>query len=119
MRPSWLVLVVALAAAGCDPRPDPSRAPVKARSASRATSHELVGTRLPELRFDAWLRTSGAAPPSTPAPTLYRWWTDSCAYCKASLPAIESLRRRFEPRGLRVVAVYHPKPPRDVPAITI
>jgi len=35
------------------------------------------------------------------------------------LPAIEALRVRFEPRGLRVVAVYHPKPPRDVALLTI
>ena len=43
--------------------------------------------------------------------TLYRWWTDSCPYCEASLPALDSLREKYKDRGLRVVGVYHPKPP--------
>ena len=46
--------------------------------------------------------------------TLYRWWTDTCPFCAASLPAIERLRQRYGPQGLQVVGVYHPKPPRPV-----
>ncbi len=46
--------------------------------------------------------------------TLYRWWTSTCPYCEASLPAVEALDKEFGPRGLAVVAVYHPKPPRQV-----
>ena len=46
--------------------------------------------------------------------TLIRFWTDTCPFCAASLPAVESLRDTYEPRGLRTLAVYHPKPPRSV-----
>ena len=42
--------------------------------------------------------------------TLYRWWTDTCTFCEASLPALDSLREKYEDRGLRVVGVFHPKP---------
>ncbi len=50
----------------------------------------------------------------TPPVTLYRWWTNGCPFCESSLPAIDSWREQFGPQGLRIVAVYHPKPPRDV-----
>lgn len=65
---------------------------------------EWIGAPVP-------LRGEGAAPA-----TIVRWWTDGCPYCKASLPALEALRRELGPRGLRVVGVYHPKPPRSVHA---
>lgn len=62
---------------------------------------DLLGTRLDPPSFGA-----------SDAPlTLYRWWTDTCPYCDASLPAIDTLRERYAARGLQVVAVYHPKPP--------
>jgi hypothetical protein len=118
MRRAQLYIALGLAIA-CDRRPDASHASVQPAAAAAAKQHDLVGTRLPELHFDAWLAAAAATAGASPAPTLYRWWTDSCAYCEASLPAIETLRLRFEPRGLRVVAVYHPKPPRDVAPATI
>jgi len=62
---------------------------------------DLVGTKLTEPTFGTF---------SAPL-TLYRWWTDTCPYCKASLPALDSLREKYEGRGLKVVGVYHPKPP--------
>ena len=55
----------------------------------------------------------------TPLATLYRWWTNTCPYCEASLPAIEKLRQEYEPKGLRVVGVYHPKPQRRVDDETV
>lgn len=78
---------------------------------------DLVGTTMPRLRLDGWLRETDAhRRPKPGTVTLYRWWTDGCPYCEASLPALERLRRTYGPRGLNVVAVYHPKPPRDVSA---
>ncbi len=83
---------------------------------------DLVGKKFPNLRFDRWLKV----PPELDRPnkkrskaTLYRWWTDTCHYCAASLRAIEKLRETYEPKGLRVVCVYHPKPPRTVDDETI
>ena len=62
---------------------------------------ELVGTTLKKPTFGDF-----------EAPlTLYRWWTDTCPHCEASLPALDSLRKKYEKRGLKIVGVYHPKPP--------
>ncbi len=51
--------------------------------------------------------------------TLVRWWTDTCPFCADSLPALDTLRVRYATRGVAVVGMYHPKPPRDVPDATI
>lgn len=72
---------------------------------------ELVGTPMPPLEFDRWVR---GAPHDNARATLYRWWTDTCPFCSASLPAIEAMRERYESAGVDFVAVYHPKPPREV-----
>jgi thiol-disulfide isomerase/thioredoxin len=65
--------------------------------------------------FSHWITPDKDNQPVAPGVvTLYRWWTNTCPYCEASLPAVEALRKDFGPRGLAVVAVYHPKPPRAV-----
>jgi len=55
---------------------------------------DLIGQKMPPLKFDRWIN-----PPEKsiqkPKATLYRWWTDSCPYCVASLPAVEILRSNF------------------------
>jgi len=62
-----------------------------------------------------WIDTPPAFGPDQPArATLIRFWTDTCPFCEASLPAIESLRKEFGSRGLRTIGIYHPKPPRTV-----
>lgn len=43
--------------------------------------------------------------------TLVRWWTNGCKLCSGSTEALTELSRKAQ-----VVAVYHPKPPRDVTA---
>lgn len=65
---------------------------------------DLIGKRFPDLGFE--VKPAKA--------TLYRWWTNDCPWCAQSLPAIESWRTAFEEKGLRTVAVYHPKPPRVI-----
>ncbi|MCI0363503.1 MAG: redoxin family protein [Phycisphaerales bacterium] len=98
---------------------------------------DRVGTKFPKIEFTRWIsptpvpgsddNPNSAAPGTIEAPanpdaktqrqpkaTLYRWWTDGCPHCQASLPAVEALRRKYADRGLRVVGVYHPKPPRAV-----
>jgi len=74
---------------------------------------DLVGQRFRKPAFDRWLDDT-AQRPAKPKATLYRWWTDTCPYCRASLPAVEILRRQYGPKGLDVVGVYHPKPARAV-----
>ena len=76
---------------------------------------EVIGQKLPDLEFDAWLNDDDdAAEMRKRRVTLYRWWTNACPYCEASLPAFEQLRTEYEEQGLVIVAVYHPKPPRSV-----
>jgi hypothetical protein len=41
---------------------------------------------------------------------LVRWWTHPCELCSGSVPALARLSV-----GVPLVAVYHPKPRRDVP----
>ena len=40
-----------------------------------------------------------------------RWWTDTCPFCSSSAPSLRELHRTYGERGLRVVGVFHPKPP--------
>ena len=81
---------------------------------------ELVGQAFPALEFSRWLNTEKNQPLETAGSvTLYRWWTDTCPYCEVTLPAIEKLRDRYAVRGLKVVAVYHPKPAGDVKDETV
>ncbi len=46
--------------------------------------------------------------------SLIRWWTDTCPFCSASLPAIEQLVNLIGDDAFQTLAVYHPKPPRPV-----
>ncbi len=89
-------------------------APIKTLPPSRG-GQDRVGTRFPKLDFDRELpaQTEDSDPKQVRA-TLYRWWTNTCPFCEASLPAIEKLRQEYGPKGLRVVGVYHPKPQRTV-----
>jgi thiol-disulfide isomerase/thioredoxin len=81
---------------------------------SKAAS-DVIGEHLPlgDLRFlnvedpEALLQNGHVK--------LVRWWTDSCPYCAGSLPAIADLEEKYGDRGFDTIAVYHPKPPRDVP----
>jgi thiol-disulfide isomerase/thioredoxin len=76
---------------------------------------DVVGQRTPTLEFDRWINGDGDEPVETRGRvTLYRWWTDGCEHCEKTLPAVEALRGKYGPRGLAVVAAYHPKPPRPV-----
>ena len=85
-----------------------------------AEAQDLVGRDMPALHFDRWLNTPGGKPLNTAGKvTLYRWWTDGCPHCEKTLPAVERLRAKYGPRGLVVVAVYHPKPPRAVSDKTV
>ena len=99
-------------------RQDQSPTIIETLPSSRG-GQDLVGTPFPKLQFERWLNTPGNREPEKAATvTLYRWWTDTCPYCAATLPAIEKLREKYG-EGLKVVAVYHPKPPRAVKDETV
>jgi len=76
---------------------------------------DLIGRRAPAFSFERWLRSPVLTPQDLHGKVvLLRWWTEGCDYCAATLPGLETLRRRYGARGLVVIGVYHPKPPRHV-----
>ena len=85
---------------------------------SRA-GRNMLGKPLP-LDGLRWLNTTGDEPVKIKGKvTLVRWWTDTCPFCRGSLPAIEKLRNEYGRRGFQSVAVYHAKPPRPMKRETI
>jgi thiol-disulfide isomerase/thioredoxin len=78
---------------------------------------DVLGREVLSLLPERWV---GEVPQLAGAKAvLVRFWTDTCPYCRASLPSLERLRREHEPQGLATVGVYHPKPPRVVPDAVI
>ncbi len=87
---------------------------------SERGGQDMVGKRFGRPKFDRWITPRNIEPePTGSKAALYRWWTDTCPYCRASLPAIETLRRKYGSKGLRVVGVYHPKPSRNVDDLAV
>ena len=75
---------------------------------------ELIGRRAPAWSFERWIRSPALTPQDLRGKlVLLRWWTEGCDFCAATLPGLESLRKRYGD-GLVVIGVYHPKPPRRV-----
>jgi thiol-disulfide isomerase/thioredoxin len=76
---------------------------------------DRLGEAVEATAIERWIGDPlSFAGPSAGRATLIRFWTDSCPYCEASLPALERLRTTYASSGLATLAVYHPKPPRDV-----
>lgn len=70
----------------------------------------LVGRPFGSLEALRWPRSDGAPFSLAARPlTLFRWWTNACAHCRVSVPVLAGLEQRYRARGLRLVAVYHPK----------
>ena len=92
--------------------------PVQTLPLSRG-GQDVIGKPMIPLAFDGIIETT-TAPKRIPDKTktqpitVYRWWTNTCPHCEASLPAFEQLRQKYESKGVRFVAVYHPKPPREI-----
>jgi peroxiredoxin len=82
---------------------------------SDAEARRLVGTRAPSLPRLAWLDGETRTTRSLAGRVvLVRSFTNACPFCAASLPAIERIHADYAERGLVVLGVYHPKPPRAV-----
>lgn len=63
----------------------------------------LVGQKAPDLAPEDSL---GGSPPALGGqPTLLFLWAEWCADCKAQAAALARARKRYEPQGLRVVAL--------------
>jgi polyhydroxybutyrate depolymerase len=93
------------------PEPEARPAPAPAVPPARAPGDPpLVGRPLGSLDALRWLTPEGKPVSLADQPlTLLRWWTNRCPFCTGSVPALARVEERFRARGLRMVAVYHPK----------
>ena len=108
----FLVALAAAISSACSGEPAPPDADLAAFPTSRS-GMDLIGKAVIADLDVRWPREAllSAGTPGPPA-TLVRFWTDTCPFCRASLPALEALREEFMPRGFETLGVYHPKPPR-------
>jgi peroxiredoxin len=80
---------------------------------------ELLGKPAPPLAPVAWAQGELTERDLRGKVVLVRWWTEGCSLCKNTAPALNRLQTDFDGRGLAVVGVFHPKPPRAVGAETV
>jgi thiol-disulfide isomerase/thioredoxin len=96
-------LVASVAGSGAPPTDDPD------------SGAELIGRPAPAWAFTRWVRGPARSLGDYRGKVvLVRWWTEGCHFCRATLPALERLRRERGDQFV-VVGVFHPKPePREV-----
>lgn len=81
---------------------------------------ELLGTRAPEWETDLWINSDPLKLSELRGQVvLVRFWTDTCPFCEASAPALARLHSSYASKGLKVIGIYHPKPPRDEPVASV
>ncbi len=80
---------------------------------SRA-GQELIGTPAKQWLLDSWLdepKDSQLTLESLRGQVvLIRFWTATCPYCAASLPALSTFAAQKREQGLVVLGLHHPKP---------
>jgi peroxiredoxin len=81
------------------------------KTMDRNAGNDRVGVSAAAFDFDAWINTPGLTMDQLRGKVLLvRWWTDTCPYCRATSPALQTLHKEFSDRGLVVIGVFHPKP---------
>jgi thiol-disulfide isomerase/thioredoxin len=89
-------------------------APARTPGPDPDSGDNLLGKPAPEWTFTRWVTPGLSREKLAGKVVLLRWWTTGCHFCEATLPEIESLRKRYEKDGLVTLGVFHPKPPRSV-----
>ena len=70
-----------------------------------------VGTSPPEWKVTAWDGSKPMTLASLRGKVVFvRFWTNTCPFCRASLPAIEQLAKEFAGKPVVFVGLYHAKP---------
>jgi len=83
----------------------PSRLP-----RSRAADNR-VGVDAGKWKPESWLQGEACSLKDLRGKVVVvRWFTDSCPFCAASMPALQALQDRYADSGLLVIGVYHSKP---------
>jgi peroxiredoxin len=81
------------------------------KTMDRSAGKDRIGVTPGPFDFDAWINTSGLTTEQLKGKVvLVRWWTDTCPYCRATSPALQTLHKEFGDKGLVVIGVFHPKP---------
>ena len=85
---------------------------------ARGTDSEgqvLLGKPAPGLPVLPWLDGQARSNRSLAGKVVVlRNFTDGCPFCQSTIPALDKLHRDYDGRGVVVLGVYHPKPPRPV-----
>jgi hypothetical protein len=80
-----------------------------------ADAEAMIGTTPSELPSIEWLDEVPRSLRSLAGDVVViRSFTNACPFCAATMPALETIHRDYRERGVRVLGVYHPKPPRPV-----
>jgi thiol-disulfide isomerase/thioredoxin len=113
---AFLALALTGAAGPSATAPSATAPAATSPAATGPEGSDLVGKPLPDwgdLRFvDA---PAHRRPADFAGRTLVlRFWTSGCPYCRVSAPTLSDWARRYRDRGLTVIGIYHPKPPRPV-----
>jgi peroxiredoxin len=73
-----------------------------------------IGQKMPDWGPHSWVNSAPLSLERLRGKVvLVRFWTEGCPYCAESAPALNEFHRRYAGRGLVVVGMYHPKPPRE------
>ncbi len=78
-----------------------------------AHAQALLGQPAPPLPALTWLDGKRRSLRSLAGQVVViRNFTRGCPYCEGSLPALEQIHQDWKGKGVVVLGVYHPKPPR-------
>ena len=117
MRAELLLLVTGWFLLGCTGSPDADADIAVGSERPNATialpseGQPLIGTAAPEWAENGWLAGGPLALGDLRGRVvLVRFFTNTCPFCAASMPALEGLHERYRASGLTVVGFYHPKP---------
>jgi thiol-disulfide isomerase/thioredoxin len=86
-----------------------------APAAAAAEGQAPVGQTAPSLGLEHWWNTKQPLEPADLRGhvVLVRWWTDTCPFCATSAPVLNELEEAYGEKGLRILGIFHPKPPGD------
>ena len=108
-----LPLLAAAVAAGAAHAP--ATRPVPRGADADVEAAGLLGAAAPPLPALRWLDGKARSSRSLAGQVVViRNFTEGCPFCEGTLPALAQLDRDLRKRGLVVLGVYHPKPPRPV-----
>jgi len=83
-------------------------------AADLSRGEDRLGIMAPRIGLDHWLHSRPLEMDALRGKVvLVRWWTEGCPFCAATAPALRALDRKYGPRGLQVIGIFHPKPPGD------